>query len=143
MGVSGSDLAFILTAFILMCVVKSVSAVTCYECNVWKSGYGYTCDEPRIKYNCITCMKIDTTIFMGFYKNTPKTATITSRTCAQSKAVPFLNGCYHYHMADGHNRRCFCDDSDLCNSAPRRTLTTFFSVLSAVFAAAFRLLANY
>jgi len=51
---------------------STVSAVNCYECNVWKSGYGYTCDEPRIKYNCITCMKIDTTIFMGFYKNTPR-----------------------------------------------------------------------
>jgi len=69
-------------------------------------------------------------------------ATIISRSCAQSKAVPFINGCYHYMTGDGHNRRCFCDDRDYCNSAPRPAATTLLSVLSAVFAATYRLLAN-
>jgi len=50
----------------------AVSALNCYECNVWKAGYGYPCYQPRNKTNCITCMKIETTIFMGFYKNTPR-----------------------------------------------------------------------
>jgi len=53
-------------------IFNTVSAVNCYECNVWKSGYGYTCDQPRNKSNCITCMKIETTTFMGYYKNTPR-----------------------------------------------------------------------
>ena len=55
-----------------------VSALDCYECNVWKAGYGYTCDKPRNKTGCITCMKFETTIFMGFYKNTPRSKWSTS-----------------------------------------------------------------
>ena len=50
----------------------AVSALDCYECNVWKAGYGYQCYQPRNRTNCVTCMKIETTIFMGFYKNTPR-----------------------------------------------------------------------
>jgi len=69
-------------------------------------------------------------------------ATITSRTCAQSKMVPFRSGCFYYQMADGHNLRCFCNDRDFCNGAPRRPATTLLGVLSAAaFAATFRLLA--
>lgn len=141
MGVNGNDLTAIVTAFILISIVASVSALSCYECNVWKAGYGYRCYEPRNKTNCITCMKFETTVFMGFYKNTPRTATILSRTCAESRAVPHITGCYEYQMADGHSRRCYCN-TDFCNSAPRRTVTTLSSVLSVLFVAAFRLLAN-
>ena len=70
-------------------------------------------------------------------------ATMTSRTCAQSHAVPFISGCYHYQMADGHNRRCFCDDRDFCNSAPTRHTAAVRNTLFALMisaATAFRLI---
>jgi len=64
-----------------------------------------------------------------------------SRTCAESKAVPFITGCYEYQMADGHNKRCYCN-TDFCNSAPKQTVTALASFLSVSFTAAYRLLAN-
>jgi hypothetical protein len=105
---------------VLCCLLATATGMRCYECNVWKAGYGNLCIQPRIRDKCISCMKIETTIFMGFYKNTPRTSTVISRTCALSKAVPYKTGCVHVEMADGHSRRCYCD-TDLCNGASRQT----------------------
>ena len=44
----------------------------CYECNVWKAGYGHVCDRPRNRTGCWACMKIESVVFMGYYKNTPR-----------------------------------------------------------------------
>ena len=46
--------------------------VSCYECNVWKAGYGHQCDNPRIRDDCTACMKTETVVYMGYYKNTPR-----------------------------------------------------------------------
>ena len=47
-------------------------SLRCIECNVWKAGYGHLCDNPLIRDDCLACMKTETTIFMGYYKNTPR-----------------------------------------------------------------------
>ena len=47
-------------------------AIRCMECNVWKAGYGHLCDNPLVRDDCLVCMKTETTIFMGYYKNTPR-----------------------------------------------------------------------
>jgi hypothetical protein len=95
--------------------VVETNLVQCYECNVWKAGYGQTCDNPRIRTSCYACMKVETTIFMGYYKNTPRFSTIISRACANSKSVPFYNECQYFDMGDGHSRRCYCN-TPLCNT---------------------------
>ena len=46
--------------------------VKCYECNVWKAGYGHLCAEPRIRNDCMYCMKLDTQMWTGYYKDTPR-----------------------------------------------------------------------
>jgi len=99
-------------------VVNAVGTnlIDCYECNVWKAGYGQLCDNPRIRPGCYACVKFETTIFMGYYKNTPKYTTILSRACANSVSVPFYHECQYYETVDGHSRRCYCN-TPLCNSA--------------------------
>lgn len=44
----------------------------CWECNVWKAGYGVLCINPRVREQCFVCMTVNTTIFMGYYKDTPR-----------------------------------------------------------------------
>ena len=39
---------------------------------MWKAGYGHVCDKPRNRTGCWACMKIESVVFMGFYKNTPR-----------------------------------------------------------------------
>ena len=39
---------------------------------MWKTGYGQTCEVPRIRKDCTACMKFSTTISMGYYKNRPR-----------------------------------------------------------------------
>jgi len=90
--------------------------MSCYECNVWKAGYGQLCDNPRIRTGCYACTKFETIIFMGYYKNTPRYSTVISRACANSKSVPFYNECQYVEMGDGHSRRCYCN-TPLCNKA--------------------------
>jgi len=51
---------------------QGTKLMACYECNVWKAGYGQLCDNPRIRTGCYACMKVETIIFMGYYKNTPR-----------------------------------------------------------------------
>lgn len=128
------DAKILLALTLLVCLLASASGLTCYECNVWKAGYGHLCEAPRNRTNCITCMKIETTIFMGFYKNTPKTATIISRTCAQSKAVPHTTGCSYHKMSDGHNIRCYCNDGDFCNGASGHSFVAVTGLFTALVA---------
>lgn len=108
--------------FIILCggFLTTANALQCYECNVWKAGYGNECIQPRIRSNCTACMKIETTVFMGFYKNTPRESKVISRTCALSRAVPQKTGCVYVNMADGHSNRCYCN-SHLCNGSSRLT----------------------
>lgn len=101
----------------LACLVGSGLALQCYECNVWKAGYGHLCDNPRIRDDCTVCMKTETTLFMGYYKNTPRSSTTISRICGKSRTTHFSHECHRYTTADGTSVRCYCDD-DLCNSAP-------------------------
>jgi len=103
--------------------VAPTSLMNCYECNVWKAGYGQLCDNPRIRPGCYACMKVETIIFMGYYKNTPRYSTVISRACANSKSVPFYNECQYFDMGDGHSRRCYCN-TPLCNVTPHTTLPT-------------------
>jgi len=96
--------------------ILPMNLMNCYECNVWKAGYGQLCDNPRIRPSCFACVKIETIIFMGYYKNTPKYTTIISRACANSKSVPFYHECQYFDTVDGHSRRCYCN-TPLCNTA--------------------------
>jgi len=109
--------------------VAPTSLMNCFECNVWKAGYGQLCDNPRIRSGCYACMKVETIIFMGYYKNTPRYSTVISRACANSKSVPFYSECQYFTMGDGHSRRCYCN-TPLCNMSHRTTLPTL-SLLSA------------
>ena len=77
----------ILICDVLYAIIVFVSAcgLSCYECNVYMSGYGDTCFEeeerkgrpdPVLKYgrtveDCTVCMKVITKTKQGFYKNTP------------------------------------------------------------------------
>lgn len=45
---------------------------SCWECNVWKAGYGVLCIDPRVREQCFVCMTVNTTIYMGYYKDTPR-----------------------------------------------------------------------
>jgi hypothetical protein len=133
------NLPQVVGALVMSCLLMTAEGLRCYECNVWKAGYGNLCIQPRIRENCITCMKIETTIFMGFYKNTPRTSTVISRTCALSKAVPYKTGCVHTNMADGHSTRCYCN-TELCNGASRQVFSgsLLMSTVVAVGALVFR-----
>lgn len=109
--------------------------VKCYECNVWKAGYGQECDNPRIRPNCYACLKVETVIFMGYYKSTPRSSNVTTRACANSKSVPFFNECQYFTTVDGHSRRCYCK-TDLCNSSTNLSFTTtglLASLISLIF----------
>jgi len=96
--------------------ILPMQLMNCYECNVWKAGYGQLCDNPRIRPSCFACVKIETIIFMGYYKNTPRYSTVISRACANSKSVPFYHECQYVTTVDGHSRRCYCN-TELCNTA--------------------------
>jgi hypothetical protein len=102
--------------------------MSCYECNVWKAGYGQLCDNPRIRTGCYACMKVETIIFMGYYKNTPRYSTVISRACANSKSVPFYHECQYFQMGDGHSRRCYCN-TPLCNKAAPPAATNALPIL--------------
>jgi hypothetical protein len=138
MGGFSIDAKIMLAIVAFICFLASVSALTCYECNVWKAGYGNLCSAPRNRSGCLTCMKIETTVFMGFYKNTPRTSTIISRTCALSKAVPHTTGCIYRKMSDGHNNICYCNNADFCNSASRPSFVTLTGIFFATVAFIFR-----
>jgi len=112
-------LNFIQTALSQNYIVENLvetNLMKCYECNVWKAGYGQLCNNPRIRSGCYACMKVETIIFMGYYKNTPRYSTVISRACANSKSVPFHHECQYFDMGDGHSRRCYCN-TPLCNHA--------------------------
>lgn len=111
------------TLFLLLAAVKLGSAIKCYECNVWKAGYGHLCDNPRIREGCTACMKVDTTVRMGYYKNKPRESNIISRVCAMTRTIHFSHECHPYTAVAGDSIRCYCD-TDLCNSAPRGTTPT-------------------
>ena len=53
-------------------VLLETLALKCYECNVWKAGFGNLCEDPRTVEGCTVCMKVTTTIYMGYYKNHPR-----------------------------------------------------------------------
>lgn len=108
----------VLVTLLLASTFSFTYGMKCYECNVWKAGYGNLCDQPRIRDNCYGCMKTETTIFMGYYKNTPRYSTIISRICANSRTIAFSHECQYFETVDGHSRRCYCD-TDLCNGAWR------------------------
>jgi len=88
----------------------------CWECNVWKAGYGVLCINPRVREQCFVCMTVNTTIYMGYYKDTPRLSNKISRVCGKSRYYPMNNGCVTVQMGDGFQERCYCS-SDLCNSA--------------------------
>lgn len=108
---------WLLSAVIFIVIVNAAFAVKCYECNVWKAGYGHLCDNPRIREDCIVCMKTETTIYMGYYKNVPRTSVIVSKVCGKSRTINWSHGCQYIDLPDGQTKRCYCDD-DMCNSAP-------------------------
>ncbi|ELT89871.1 hypothetical protein CAPTEDRAFT_223747 [Capitella teleta] len=106
-------------ALLLICLfglIQQGSALKCLECNVWKAGYGHMCDNPRVRDDCTVCMKTETTIFMGYYKDTPRTSTTISRICGKSGTVHYGHECHYYTSSDGHDIRCYCDE-DLCNAS--------------------------
>ncbi len=53
------------------CSISDRKGLSCYECNVWKAGYGHLCEEPRIVHDCTVCMKIETVVNFGYYRNKP------------------------------------------------------------------------
>jgi len=106
--------------------------MNCYECNVWKAGYGQLCDNPRIRSGCYACMKVETIIFMGYYKNTPRYSTVISRACANSKSVPFYSECQYFDMGDGHSRRCYCN-TPLCNVGNKAGLPAIHLLIGSCF----------
>lgn len=106
----------VLVALFFVSAISLALGMKCYECNVWKAGYGNLCDQPRVRDGCFGCMKTETTIFMGYYKNTPRYSTIVSRICANSRTVAFSHECQYYETVDGHSKRCYCN-TDLCNGA--------------------------
>jgi len=112
-------------------ISKDVQSLRCYECNVWKAGYGHLCDNPRIVSGCTVCMKIETTIYMGYYKNKPRSSTIITRLCGNDNTPHFGSECLHYRAADGTSRRCFCE-GELCNAATKGPLGTMATVLLPV-----------
>lgn len=123
----------LVTAVLLIGILHTAAAVKCYECNVWKAGYGHMCNNPRIREDCTVCMKIETSVKTGYYKNKPRESIIISRVCAYSKTMHFSHECHPYTAVAGSSVRCYCD-SDLCNSSPRGatpTLTTM-ATLTAV-----------
>jgi len=107
---------FTFLAAALLALICTAEALRCYECNVWKAGYGHLCNNPRIRDDCIFCMKLETKIYVGYYKNKPRNSTIHTRVCAISELPHFSTECLKYKSADGYSERCFCD-TDLCNSA--------------------------
>jgi hypothetical protein len=40
-------------------------------------------------------------------------------------------------MADGHNRRCYCNNADYCNGATRRTVVALTGLLLAAVSSIF------
>ncbi|KAI0242805.1 hypothetical protein LSAT2_011020 [Lamellibrachia satsuma] len=113
---------------IVACLVSAVTSLKCYECNVWKTGYGQTCEIPRIRQSCTACIKYSTKIYMGFYKNRPRTSTITSLVCARSRLLRKDNACEFIETMDGYTIRCYCN-TDLCNgSRTTRPSTLLFTL---------------
>ncbi|KAK2187043.1 hypothetical protein NP493_180g07026 [Ridgeia piscesae] len=113
---------------IFSCLAGVVLSLKCYECNVWKTGYGMTCKAPRIRPHCTVCMKFSTTIYMGYYKGIPRKSTITSRVCARSRLIRRDNACERIETMDGFTVRCYCN-TDLCNGIPvTRPSTLLYSL---------------
>jgi len=110
----------ILLVVITKCQGKESTDLKCWECNVWKAGFGHLCDNPREVGDCTVCMKVETTIFMGYYKNSPRTSTIITRACGKDYTPQFGSECLTYKMVDGWSKRCFCE-TDMCNGVTSHT----------------------
>lgn len=100
----------------LVAMFSTGLAVKCYECNVWKAGYGHLCENPRVREDCLVCMKTETTIYMGYYKNVPRKSVIVTRICGKSRSIRQSNECVQKQLPDGFARYCYCD-TDMCNAA--------------------------
>jgi len=109
-------IAVLLICTSLLLHAHSVDSLQCYMC---VSGVGsYPCNDP---------FKPD--------GNYPRCTTVGNQVCSKSKVnsdvvrgcAPQLGqplGCQHASESGQTVHQCFCN-TDLCNSAPRTTLTTF------------------
>ncbi|CAH1786267.1 unnamed protein product [Owenia fusiformis] len=102
----------------------------CYECNVYKGGYGVKCTEPMIRNKCHTCLKIETRIKLFYYWNNPSDSVVISRVCAGPEA-PAKHACWTQTSNGGETRRCFCD-TNLCNNSRGIHAGKYFATIVAI-----------
>lgn len=132
---------------IFLQIVSQRKTIRCYECNVWKAGYGNLCEErkgsrvevrKRIKEGCNVCISLITIAKIGYYRNTPRYSRIVSKVCDMSRQSFFSNECHTYKSGGGYYRKCYCN-TDLCNSSDK----VGSNWISSMFLALFGYIINY
>lgn len=97
--------------------VVTVSAVDCYQCNIFKQGTTHSCGgEERIMHNCSACYKTYVRAFLHNQWNRYTYTTAISRYCIRFGQLHKPEGCYVKTADSGYVRQCFCY-SNLCNGA--------------------------